>query len=193
MSVQKIIFFTAFLLVAGLTAVSTGVGLYAARQQPDPAAATETPSPDAKQDETPKEITANPFQLTEGFSLALVDGWELISHTPDRQVDRYRFEREQDPQAIFTVSVYDGKSIDSFQDLITTRYGSAILSTEQNVQVAGLQAKKVTAEFLNMGLTADMLVHVDGSVYISLYGVQPAGKDTTVQKEIDFMQNSFQF
>lgn len=189
MNVQKKIFISAFSVIACLVFVSAGIGLYVAREtNPSPANPTQAPDDGG----TPKEITAKPFHLKEGYSLALVDGWELISHTPDRQVDRYRFERQDDPQAIFTISVYDKESIESFQDLITTRYGSSMLSTEQTVNVAGLEAKKVTAEFLNMGLTADMLVHVDTNVYVSLYGVQPTGENAGVQNEIDYMQNSFE-
>jgi hypothetical protein len=189
MNVQKKIFISAFSVIACLVFVSAGIGMYVAREtSPNPAQATET----TENDGSPKEIAAKPFHLNEGYSLALVDGWELISHTPDRQVDRYRFERQDDPHAIFTISVYDKASIDSFQDLITTRYGSSLLSTEQTVNVAGLEAKKVTAEFLNMGLTADMLVHVDSNIYVSLYGVQPAGENAGVQNEIDYMQNSFE-
>lgn len=188
MNVQKKIFLSTFAVVAALVIVSAGVGVYATREtQRMPVSA----QPSAPQPASDQPLTSKPFHLSEGYTVSLVDGWELISHTPDRQVDRYRFERKNDPAAIFTISVYDQSTIESFQDLITTRYGSSALSSEQDVKLANLQAKKVTAEFLNMGLTADMLVQVDPQVYISLYGVQPGGEDANVQREIDFMQNSF--
>lgn len=186
MNVQKKIFLSAFSVVACLIAISAGIGLYVARDHQNPVTTPVETEPNENE-----PIAAAPFELKEGYSLDLVDGWELVSHTPDRQVDRYRFERQDDPQAIFTISIYDKESIESFDDLIETRYGASVLSTEQDVKVDDFQAKKVTAEFLNMGLTADMLVQVNPSIYISLYGVQPAGENMQVQSEIDYMQNSF--
>lgn len=189
MDLQKKIFATMFAVIAALILVSAGVGLYVARemkpaQQPQPVS---QPTPT----ETPAEIRSKTFSLKEGGTFALVEGWELVSNTPDRQVDRYRFERKADPQAIFTISVYDKKSIESFSDLITTRYGSAYFNSEQDLQLAGHEAKKVTAEFLNMGMTADMLVKLDQNTYVSLYGIQPGGENEQVKNEINFMQNSF--
>lgn len=135
------------------------------------------------------------FSMDEGFHFNLVDGWELIGHTPDRSVDRYRFERKADAGAtIFTLSVYTTSQTASFDALVQARYGAAYLREQEDVTVNGLAAKRVTADFLDMGATADVLVKADNNTFVSLYGIrQPSlSGDLTVAKEINFMQKSFQ-
>lgn len=132
------------------------------------------------------------YRLEEGYTIQVVDGWELVSHTPDRRVDRYRFERKEGGH-IFTMSVYDRQQTPDFDALITARYGASLLRDQLDVTVAGLNAKRVTADFLDMGATMDVLVQVNDDTFISLYGVRQvdAEESATVAKEMNFMQKSF--
>ncbi len=143
------------------------------------------------------DSTTFPFKTTkldEGYSLDIVDGWELVGHTPDRSVDRYRFERKADSgTSILTVSIYKTSQTADFDALIAARYGSALLNSQDDVMIGTLPAKRITAEFLDMGNTADVLVKADATTFVSLYGIhQPLiTGDLTVAKEINFMQKSF--
>lgn len=139
-------------------------------------------------------FASNPFTLEEGYTFQLADGWELVSHTPTRRVDRYRFERTDNKEHIFTISVYDAGQTPEFSDVIQARYGASYLREQKDVQVGTLAAKRITAEFLDMGSTADVIVKADADTYISLYGVRQPSSDMDLQvaKEINFMQKSFQ-
>lgn len=138
------------------------------------------------------DFPAKTFNLHEGYAISLVQGWELVAYTPDRQVDRYRFERKDNRQHIFTISVYDRKQTPTFADLITARYGASMLREDKDVTIAGLPAKRVTAEFLDMGATTDVLVQAGPDRFLSLYGVRQPSTDANLQiaKEINFMQKS---
>lgn len=180
-----------------IVAVTAGVSIGIAALLPDTQTLTPAEQVEAFTDLAFSDTTAfssKPFALEEGYTIQLVDGWELVSHTPTRHVDRYRFERTDNREHIFTISVYNREQTPQFADLITARYGAAYLREQADVQVSGLAAKRITADFLDMGSTADVLVEVNDQTFISLYGVRQPSSDSTlrVAKEINYMQKSFQ-
>lgn len=139
-------------------------------------------------------FASTPFILDEGYVIDLVTGWELVGHTPERAVDRYRFERKSDAGAtILTISVYDIERTPDFDAVVQARYGATMLRKQESVMIGSLTAKRLTAEFLDMGATSDVLIKADVKNFISIYGIrQPdADADMRVAKEINFMQKSF--
>jgi len=184
------------LIIATLAGVTIGLatvikGLRGKTMPPAPVSAG--PALDIPFDDT-TTFASTPFILDEGYVIDLVTGWELVGHTPERAVDRYRFERKSDAGAtILTISVYDVARTPDFDAVVQARYGAAMLRKQESVMIGSLTAKRLTAEFLDMGATSDVLIKADVKNFVSIYGIrQPdADADLRVAKEINFMQKSF--
>jgi hypothetical protein len=189
----------AFTMVAVVTSglgVSFGVGSILAKSAPQDPFVNPDPNAAAVADIPFNDTTSFPsttFTLDEGYSIEVPEGWQLVAQTPTRRVDRYRFERVNDKNSIFTISIYDRTTLDGFDDLIQARYGASYLREQADVTVNGLAAKRVSAEFLDMGATLDVLVAADPETYVSLYGIHApaAASDLEISKQINFMQRSF--
>lgn len=139
-----------------------------------------------------EEFPSTAFSLNEGYLVNIVDGWELTSQTPERNVDRYRFDRTGANSGTFTISFYSDHA--SFAEVIEARYGGGYVSDEEDLSVNGREAKRVTSAFLDQGDSADIIVKVGENSFISLYGIHlPEGEGSSrVTEEIFAMQMSFE-
>lgn len=156
------------------------------------------PVPDFSIDNTPElpfsisqDFPAEDYTLDEGFQIQLVEGWELVNHTPDRAVDRYRFEKPEDG-AILTISFYGDMS--SFDAVIANRYGERYESHQEDLVINNFTARRVTAAFEADRNSADVIIKIDENSFMSLYGVHfPTGESSIITtQQINFMQQSFE-
>ncbi len=185
-------------VVAGGLGLSFGVGSLLADNEPNPFDPTGIPEPIAAAvDDIPfddaTKFASTAFSLDEGYQIQLVDGWQLVAQTPTRRVDRYRFERIDDKDSILTISVYDATTLTSFDELVRARYGASFLREQKDVLINNLPALRVSAEFLDMGATLDVLVAADEQHYFSIYGIHAPAESSNleVSKQINYMQKSF--
>ena len=187
--IKTILILLAIIVIIGVISVGLGSWL---TNKPQPTPDLPEPLPIT----APQTFESEPTNLSDLFEIELVNNWELELHTPDRMVDRYRFKRLGDETAVFTASIYDDKEIASFDELIEVRYGGAVLESVEDLEINGLQAKRVHANFLgadnNKRSGADMLIKIDENFFISLNGLHvPSGEqDVIITSELDFMQTS---
>lgn len=155
------------------------------------------PSPDITTDtilqlpySIPQNFPAEAYTFGEGFEIQLVEGWKMTSHTPDRGVDRYRFEKPKDA-ALLTISFYE--ELSSFDDVIANRYGKGYESYQENLTIDNFPAKRVIAAFEADRNFADVIIQIGDNGFISLYGVHsPEGESAMITtQQINFMQQSF--
>jgi len=196
MSLRAKILISMTLIVAALGGATVGLALLVASVRGNQAPVSPVsagPALDIPFTDT-TSFPSKPFVLNEGYVIDLVEGWELVGHTPERSVDRYRFERKADAGAsILTISIYPTERTPDFDALVTARYGAAMLRQQEDVLVGSLTAKRLTAEFLDMGATSDVLIKADPKTFVSVYGIRQPDTDSQLRiaKEINFMQKSF--
>jgi len=137
----------------------------------------------------PVTVQSSPFTLDEGYGFDLADGWELKSHNPDQNVDRYRFEKPGQT-GIFTFSFYEG--LDSFEKVVKRRYGDAFISKIEDFKIGNWDAQRISSGFDVTGSSSDVVVKIDDNHFLSLYGIyNPDGEEGAfLIQEIDFMQRS---
>lgn len=138
----------------------------------------------------PSDVTGTPYELAEGFVINIPAQWELLVHDEERSVDRYRFERNGSAKGIFTVSFYPEKT--DFQEVIEARYGSGFVTEPKPVEIGEMEAVLVHSAFFEQGDTADMIVQINETTFLSLYGVfLPDGEEgQSIKNEIRYMQES---
>lgn len=181
----KIIFGVIFVILALLIIPLTLTSLIV--DQPEP---QKEPVQENVASADPSKITGETFTLDEGYIISIPENWDLLIHEEDRQVDRYRFERNGDAKGIFTISFYIAQK--NFDDVLEARYGSGFVSEPKEMLIDGKEAILAHSAFYEQGDTADMIVRTDETSFLSLYGVfLPDGADgQEVKNEIRFMQES---
>jgi hypothetical protein len=134
------------------------------------------------------------FGLDEGYKFTLAPGWNLVSHHPERAVDRYRFAYEQ-TNTILTISYYGEDIGYTFNDVMDARFGGTDLFTlnEKPLEVSGFSGKYVEL-ILDEPFAQDAILRLGENQFISLYGVFDPGAPEAKQRrdEIKLMQESFQ-
>lgn len=179
------------LLIGG---ISYGVASYVSKTtSSQPIIPTEVPAD--KPVSIIQDFDSSPFTLDEGISFDLIDGWKLVSTDSERRVDRYRFERENDPTSILTFSFYSKDDVNDFDALVERRYGGAFLDENGFTEVNGLKAKRVSLRMLETGTGADYLIDLNEKEFISVYGIyQPEGEGSiTLAEQLDYMQQSVMY
>lgn len=139
---------------------------------------------------SPTEVTTSRIDFAEGFSLEIVEGWELVVEDQERNVDRYRYERSGEIPVVFTMSFYN--ELDSFDSVVEARYGAGYIDQREDLEVNGLKAQRLTSAFLDAGNSVDLVIELEEGKYVSLYAIGLPESEAALQiaNEVTIMQLS---